>query len=310
MELFLSNFYCVAENVGTLFLLMTVGFVANKTKILNDGGAKCLSNLALLAATPCVIINSFIRAYDPAMMGRYLLTLLASLLIHAFLALASYFFVRDKEDSKQRVYRFSVLFSNAGYMALPLQLALLGEEGVFFGSAYVVGFNIVLWSYGVILMGGREKISPWKIVLNPGLLGVAVGMLLFVLSVPIPQVLHNAISQVASLNTPVPMFVIGYYFAQADIVGALKDAKGYYCMFLRLILLPVLCITLLWLFGFRSQEFIALSIAVATPSAAATTMFASMYDRDVALSARLVSFSTLISIVTMPVLVAVCMLVA
>lgn len=310
MQAFLSNFSLVATNVGILFLLIAVGFFANKFRIVNENGAKCLSSLALLIVNPCVIINSFIRQFEGALLGRYLLTLLASLAIHAVLAIAAHTLIRDKEDAKERVYRFALVFSNAGYMAIPLQQALLQDEGVFFGSAYIAGFNMVLWSYGVFLMGGKEKINMKKILINPGLIAIMIGMIVFIFSVPVPQILHQAVSKIADLNTPIPMMIIGYYLAEADIIGALKDKKGYYCMFLRLILMPAICIALLWVCGFRSTEFVAMAVAVTTPAAAATTMFSSMYDRDTALSARLVSFSTLLSIITMPILVAVSMLIA
>ena len=83
MAEFFNNFTLVSQNVFVLFLLMAVGFAANKFKIINDNGAKCLSDLALRIVNPAVIISGFIREYDPELMGRYLITLAISILASA-----------------------------------------------------------------------------------------------------------------------------------------------------------------------------------------------------------------------------------
>lgn len=308
MAEFFNNFTLVSQNVFVLFLLMAVGFAANKFKIINDNGAKCLSDLALRIVNPAVIISGFIREYDPELMGRYLITLAISILAHVFLIIAANFLIFDKVENKEKVYRFAVIFSNAGYMAIPLQQAILGGEGVFFGSAYIAGFNIVLWTYGALMMSGNKGgVSVKKALFNPGIVSVCIGMIIFVLSVPVPEAVNSAISHVAGLNTAIPMMIIGYYFATADFKGAVTDLKSYYCLLLRLVVLPVIGIVVVRLCGFRGVEFVTVAIAMSTPCAAATTMFSAKYDRDVALSARIVSFSTLVSILTMPVIVALSM---
>ena len=311
MQEFLTNVGLVSQNVGVLFCLVAVGFVLNKTRMLSEVGAKNLSDLALVCSTPCVIINSFIRPYEPQLMGRYLLCLGATFLLHGLFIALAHLLVFSKQRDKTAVYRFAMIFSNAGYMALPLQQALLGEQGVFFSSAYLAGFNILLWTYGVWLMGREKAKITWtKLVFNPGLIAVFVGLLLFVCSIPVPTLLRSAIGHMANMNTAIPMIVIGYYVAKTDLLCILRQGSSLYTIFLRLIVLPVAGIGLLWLLGFRDVEFVCLSIAVCTPPAAATTMFAARYESDVELSAQLVSVGTLLSILTMPALIAFCMFIA
>lgn len=311
MEAFLSNLASVASNVCVLFILMAVGFLANKLKIVNENGAKCLSDIALRIITPCVIVNSFMREYDPDAMKDYLIVLGVTLLVHGFLILCAHFTLFDKIEDRKKVYRFALIFSNAGYMAIPLQQAILGEEGVFFGSAYIAGFNIVLWSYGVMMMSADAKaFSIKKILLNQGIVAVAVGMLIFCLSVPIPAPVKSAVGHLAGMNTAVPMLVIGYYFADSDLKSALKDKKSYLCLFLRLVAAPDVAISVIRLCGMTGIPFLTMAIAISTPCAAATTMFSAKYNRDVHLSARLVSFSTALSVLTMPFVIAVSMLFA
>ena len=309
MEQFLFNLGTVSQNVGILFILMAVGMLCSRLHVINDTGAKCLSELALRIVTPCVIVNSFIsKKYDPVMMKDYIIVLGVTLAVHAFLILAAHTLLFDKVADRQKVYRFALVFSNAGYMAIPLQQAILGDDGVFFGSAYIAGFNIVLWSYGVIMMSADSKQFSWKkIVLNQGLIAVVIGMAIFVLSVPVPGLVKSAVSHLASLNTPVPMLIIGYYFAQSDFRTLFTDKKSFLCIFLRLAAAPVAAIAAIYLCGMRGVPFVTTAIAACTPCAAATTMFSAKYNRDVRLSARLVSLSTALSIITMPILVALCM---
>ena len=213
---------------------------------------------------------------------------------------------RDKDEARRRVLRFCTVFSNAGYMALPLQSALLGETGVFYGAAYVAVFNLVLWSYGLVTMSGEKTgLSAKKLLLNPGVIGLAAGLLVFLLSIPVPEVVAAPIGHLAALNTPVPMLIIGFYLAETNLPAALRDKRSYVAIGLRLVALPLLALFGMVLCGMRGPLLISCVIAVSAPVAAASTMFATKFGQDTLLSVNLVSLSTLFSVVTMPLIVAV-----
>ena len=231
----LKDFLTVAANVLTLFLLMGVGVVCAKTKLLSDGGVKALANLVLYIATPCVIIKSCIREFDPAMLWGFLTVVAVAAVTHAVLILLAKVVFRDSDENRRRVLRSAVVFSNAGYMAIPLQQAILGDVGVFYCAAYIIVFNLFLWTYGLAEMSGESRLSVKKILLNPGIIGVVVGLTLFVLPIPVPALIADGIGHLASLNTPVPMLIVGYYLAQTNLLSALKDGRGWLCIALRLV---------------------------------------------------------------------------
>ena len=185
----LQDFLTVASQVLTLFLLIGVGVVCAKVKLLSDGAVKALANLVLYIATPCVIVKSCIREFDPAMLWGFLTVIAVAAATHGLLILLAKVVFRDQEEDRRRVFRVATVFSNAGYMAIPLQQAILGDVGVFYCAAYVIVFNVFLWTYGLAEMSGESRLSVKKILLNPGVIGVVVGLLLFVLPIPVPALI-------------------------------------------------------------------------------------------------------------------------
>lgn len=303
-------FLTVAQQVLILFILIGVGVACTKTKLLNETVTKGLTDLVLYCVTPCVLIKSFVEIpFSAQKVKELLLSLLIAVLIHVGFILLCYPLIRDADSSRERMLRFCVVFSNAGFMGLPLQEALLGEEGTFFGGAYVAVFNVVVWSFGLLLMSGnRKNLSLKKMFLTPGILGVLIGLILFVLpqlinGFALPAMVFTPIKHLANLNTPVPMIIIGYYLANTDLKASMRDLKSFYVIFLRNIALPLVALGVMYLCGIRGTMLISLTISACAPTAALSTMFAAKYDRYPGTSCNIVSLSTLFSIATMPLIV-------
>lgn len=300
----IENFLTVGTQVLELFILIAIGFICGKTKMLSDKPVKAITDIVLYIVSPCVIVENFIRPFDPAMLGGLLSVAAAAFAIHAVTIVVAMLVFHDKKPERERVYRFALIFSNCGYMSLPMQQALLGSDGVFFGAVYIVVFNVVMWTFGVWLSSGSGKnISAKKILLNPCIIGMAVGLLIFLLSVPMPEIITKPIGFIANLNTPLPMMVVGYYLSKSKISEAFKNGKGFVCILFRLVVIPVLAFGGMMLCGMRGAALLACVIAASAPAAAATTMFAAKFDNDAELSVNLVTLSTLLSVITMPLIV-------
>ncbi len=299
-----ENFLTVGTQVLELFILIAVGYLCGKTKILNDKTAKSITDIVLYIVCPCVIIKNFIRPFDHAMLGKLLITAGAALAIHIVSIVIAMLVFHHKQPERSRVYRFAVIFSNCGYMSLPMQEAILGSDGVFFGAVYIVIFNVVMWTFGVWLSSGNKKdLSVKKIALNPCIIGMLIGLIVFLTSCPVPDIIGQPITFLANLNTPLPMMIVGYYLSQTKILDAFKDGKGFVCVLFRLIVIPLLAFGGMMLCGIRGTVLITCVIAASAPVAAATTMFAAKFDNDAKLSVNLVTLSTLLSVVTMPLIV-------
>lgn len=298
----ISNVLTVGNQVIILFVLIAVGFLCNKVKLLNDITVKGMANFVLYVVSPCVIINSYQREYNAEMLNGLLISAAAALASHIINILIVHLIIHDKDKRKENVLRFGGVFSNCGYMSLPLQQALLGSEGVFYGATYVAIFNIVLWTCGVFLMdGGIKNISVKKVILNPGIIGTVVGLFFYMLSITLPSAIGDPVSYLAAMNTPIPMIIIGYHLANSKI--EIKGLSTVISIVFRLIVSPAIMILGLYLCGIRGTIMVACAIATSAPYAAATTMFAEKFDSDTALSAACVSFTTILSVITMPLIV-------
>lgn len=297
-----GNILTVGNYVLILFILIAVGFVSNKTKMLSKNTVKELTNFVLYIVSPCVIIHSYQREFDRTMLDGLIITVLAAVASFTVNILLAHLLVRDKDKRREKTLRFGAVFSNCGYMSLPLQSALIGEEGVFYGATYIAVFQVVVWTYGVILMSGSVKsVSLKKIILNPGVIGTVIGILVFVLSISIPFTISEPIRYFAALNTPIPMVIVGFHLADAKL--KMRGASAYVAIALRLIVSPLLMLLGLHLFGISGAVMVACVIAASAPFAANTTMFSEKFGGDTGLSATTVSLTTLLSMLTMPVVV-------
>ena len=297
-------FITVLTQVVILFILVFVGFVLAKIKMLNDQSVKSLTDLALTLVTACVIVKSFFREFNKSDLKDLLISFLLGVILHAAFILLTVLLLRDKDKNRQAVLHYAAVFSNCGFMALPLQQALLGDTGVFLGSSFVAIFNAFVWSWGLRVMSGDKKsLNPLKIITRPAILALIAGFVIFILSIPIPKIISEPIGMFAALNTPIPMIIIGYHLASSNVLKGLRDLKCLFTILLRLVIFPVLAIFGMRLCGITGDMLISQAICCAAPVAANTTMFSSKFNRDTELSVNLVSLSTLLSFITMPLMI-------
>lgn len=327
---FLDSFLAVAQKVGLLFILIAVGFVCQKLRMLTEDANKCIADIVMYFVTPCVIINAFsAEAYSReellGILKNIAIVALIAAILHAIMILSVYLIFRFKNEARRRVMRFAAVFSNAGFIALPLAQALIDtdtcHEGALYAAVFLAVFNILLWTWGLVDMSGDVKAMNWKkIVFNPGIIGVAVGMLLFTsplyvsfgatAGIRLPGIIADAISAMSALNLPLPMLIVGFYLAKADIKAAFRDGWAYLCMAMRLVVYPLLTLAVLYLCGIRGNVLTVIVIGASAPVGATATIFSAKFERDTELSVRLVALSTLLSMLTMPLIVGLTQMIA
>lgn len=321
----MENLATVARQVAILFVLMGFGAAMRKARFFRDNAIDGIVNVLILVVTPCLIVDVFQRPFDPSKLKGLWCAFALAVLIHVVLIVLSRFVVRHRDENVRRPLRLAAVFSNAGFMGIPLEQAILGDAGVFYGVVYIVVFNLFMWSWGYHLMKSEEckvkskaegsrKVFHFSLftlhsVLNPGTVGLALGAPLFFLSVKLPEVIGVPIHHMANLNTPLAMIVIGYALAGAEFGKVLRTGAVYVATAVRLVACPLLAIAALYPFrdALDRNMMLAMVIAASAPVAAMVSMFATKYGRDVDVSVAVVSGTTLLSILTMPVVIALAM---
>lgn len=299
-----ESFLIVGNKIFVLFILIALGYIGAKKNFITEAGTKDITNIMLYIVTPVVIVNAFQKEFNKELFTSFLISFVAAVVSHVVGIILSKLLIRNKDDMKKRLYQAGAVFSNCGFMAFPLLDALLGEEGVFYGASYIAVFNLILWSYGIILMDkDTPKFNLKKIIVNPGLIPVVIGLIFFFTSFMIPDILKTPVEYLCSLNTPVPMLVIGYYAAQINYKEILRDKDEIIMHLLKLVVIPLVVLGVLYVFNVRGALLVACIVSAASPTATSCTMFSIKFGLDAKLSSQTVAVSTLFSIVTLTLIV-------
>ena len=307
----MENLVIVATQVAILFALIAVGAVCRRVKLVSETTVPGLVNVLIIIVTPALIIDSFSRPFDPSMLAGLGVAFLFALGAHFVTIAVTRVAFRSTREDTRCVLKVATVFSNAGFMGVPLEQAVLGDKGVFYGIVYVVVFNLLMWSWGLSVMRRGESGGRFNrmMFVNPGTVGIAIGLVCFALPWELPRILREPVRMTAALNTPLAMIVIGYYLAGANLHAALRSGVAWLSLGIRLVAVPLAVTGALWCFRERLDPTLMLAVVIpaAAPVGAMVTMFSSRYARDVDMSVAMVSFSTLLSILTMPPVIALAM---
>lgn len=292
-----------AKQVFELLLMIAAGIVCCKTKVFRPSEKSVLSNLLLYLVVPAMVIDSYMTEFDPAaffnLLSAFGFSLLA-LLVGLILSLVATCRI-PKQD--RAILRFASSFSNAAYMGFPLIRALFGSEGMLYASAFVTVFNLLLWTVGYGMVSGKAAAKDilHSIITCPCILAVLCGLLLYLGRIPVPELIKEPISSIGSMNTPLSMLITGATIAASDLKKLLHNSKLFQVLGLRLILIPAATLAVFALLGFRGTVPMIVLLLEACPCVTITTLFAIQFHHDEELAAGAVVFSTLSSIVTLPI---------
>lgn len=282
-----------------MFLLMFLGVWLFRSGKLSLEGSKSLGNILLYLVIPAVVI----KAYLAEMTAEKLQGLAISFGV-SFLALGLAMLVSHLCFKKLPIENFGASFSNAGFIGIPLVSMLFGDEAVFYVSAFVALVNILQWTYGVFVMtGNTQAVSLKRLMLNPILLALAAGLVIFIFQIPLPGVITSCIQSVSGLNAPLAMFSLGTYLAQMPLKAVFTSKVSWLCTLVRLVLIPLLTLLLLGLIPIENVILKqTILIVAATPVGSNVAIFAQIHQQDYQQAVKDVCLSTLCSIVTLPVL--------
>ncbi len=292
----------LVKQILQMFLLAGIGFLLYKSGKISLEGSKMLGNILVYASLPAVIINGFLVEKTPEHVSGILWSTAGAVVLLGISVAGSHFLFR-----KDPIATFASAFSNPGFFGIPLVVASLGKDAVFYAASFVAFLNIGQWTYGVSRLTGQPLAQGFKLkklILAPFVIAILTGLFLFVTQIRLPDIIRSCISSMAGLNTPLAMFTVGICFAQTDILKMLRRKTLYLVCAARLLLIPFISVLLLALLPASMHHMkTVLLIAAACPTGSNVAVYAQLHGKDYPYAVETVIMSTLFCILTIPLMV-------
>ena len=233
-------FILIFNQLVKMLIILIVGIVCVRIGLVSKEGSKTISNLLLMLVNPILIIMVYQTDYDPILVKGLLFSFVAAFISHILAILVSKLLFRDKEDPNNMINQFAAVYSNCGFIGIPLINSVLGSEGVFYLTAYMTVFNILTWTHGLSLMKGHFDPKLLKEGLTaPMVIGTFIAMILFFTQIHIPDTIAASMQYIADMNTPLAMMVAGFSVANSDIKKICTNVQIYRIALTKLIIVPL-----------------------------------------------------------------------
>lgn len=289
-----------------MFLIIIAGIICFKVHIINKTVNKKLSEFLLQIVNPLLIFNSYQREFSKELLDGLLISFLLGIITHLVAIAVSHVFLRGKNKDDVMLERFSVIYTNCGFMGIPLINGIIGSQGVFYITAYLTVFNLLIWSQGVIMMTGRQSPKAMvKTLVSPTILATFLGVIAFATQLRVPYIIFQSFDYIASMNTPMAMIIAGVTIAQTDIWKSFFKVRIYLVVFLRLFAIPLVLLLLYTRFNINSNVITAAILAAGCPAAATGTLFALRYNKNSLYASEIFGITTIASLVSIPILMAI-----
>lgn len=295
----------IFNQVVIIFLLMLLGAVIRKLGFLHPQSINDLTNITLYFLSPIVIIKAFEQPFSRSRFYQLLL-LIAGVFLTYFVSIliAKLLFHKVKDQNIRQIATYGSIYSNNGFMGVPLAQGLFGSVGVFYAVASMIGFNVMSWTQGIRIFQKRQP-HDWgtqlkKIILNPNIIAIIIGLFLFISSFRLPKLISGFIDYTSPAFTPLSMIVIGSNLANLSIKNIKLPTALWGSIFVRNIFFPILGTIILLLLGITGVPLFTTVILSACPVAGLVVLFTLQSNGDARPATVLMSISTILSLVTIP----------
>lgn len=290
-----------------LFIVMMVGLIANKIDIISGDATRKFSKLVVNVTNPCFVLSSVLGDTD-AINGKDLLTIACiSITMFTVLIILAVFIPKLLGVPKESrgVYKAMLVFNNLGFMGAPIVAGMYGSEAVLFVAMFVLPFNVLVYTYGVLVIKGKSedgnKLSILSII-NPGVVSSVLAIVIYLTHIQLPTIFSTSIQMIGNITAPLSMMVIGASFATMNFKKIFTNVRLLIFCLIKLIIIPVVGIFIVRIFVNDSQLLGIFLIMIATPVGSMVPMLATTYGADSELGSIGVAVTTILSVATLPLL--------
>ena len=304
------DFLMIFNQILVLFLILFVGYLLFKINILDDHTNKKLSSFVVNVSAPALIISAF-TTNSKGTLIEIINIIVISLFCYLFLFAMTIILPRFLKihNDELGIYKFMVMFSNVGFMGFPVISAIYGNDAIFYASIFNLPFYLLIYTLGVYyvsLHAGQKIQFNYRRLLNSGVIAVIIGIVLFSTKLKPPYFINETIGLIGGVTTPLSMLIIGASLAKISIKDIFSSYKLYIFSLIKLVFLPIVIYFILKPFSTLISNPILIGISVVIvgmPVAANAVMLSKEYNGNEEIASKGVFISTLLSIVTIPLLV-------
>jgi hypothetical protein len=303
MQIELGDFYI---RLGSLALILVLGFFLGKKKLIGVGTNRELTNLLLTIFMPASLFMAFPAEYSEQSLSLFSSGLLAGVLVMLMLILVSRILFNRWwfKGGLRYESQFAFIFNNATFLGYPIVANTFGSTGIIAYCGFIIAFNIALFSYGIWLFEHKITLKLFKsIVTNPNIIAVLLGMIIFLTGIKLPELITSSVGIVGNATTPLSIICIGFMLSRADFKNLIKKWKIIITAASQLILCPLITFGVLKALNFPAEVINVCTLIQSLPTATSLGLFATKYGGNNIEASELVTVSTILSVVTMPVMI-------
>lgn len=292
------------KQIASMFLMMAVGVLLVRLKVLKPEHGSVISRILLYAVVPCTIINSYQIDFTPAKLAGLGVSILGAVVVHII------FYVLERILRRplrlEAVESASIFYSNAGNLIIPLVLAALGQEWVFYVSGYMLVQQLLIWTHGKSMVCGERRWDVKKIFTNVNIIAIFIGIILFLTGFRFPAVVQKAVDAMDGMIAPLSMMLTGMLLGGMKFREIIGTPRAYLVTALRLIAFPLVVVIVFAVSGITRLHPDAPSIllitmlAAASSSATTITQFAQLYDNKPGYTSVISIMTVIFCIITIP----------
>jgi len=302
----------VIKQLITMTIIVVAGFVFAKAFKVGENEQKFISKILLFFINPCLVFNSFNKEFDVVKLKQFGFVALVALVIHLVMMLVSTLMTLKKNDINL-IDRLATVFTNCGFMGIPLIRGVFGDEGVFYLMGYLIVFNVFLWTWGYFQMSGGS-INLKKILTNPNIIAVALGFIVFCTPIKVPEFLAKPLNMIGEMNTAMAMILIGVMFTTFKFEKSMLWQLLKVCS-MRLVICSLINLLIIFAFyrifgplGYNVPDcrmmLFVVYICSMCPSATSVPSLSCIFDKSTSYASLVVSITSLLCMITIPAFVA------
>ena len=293
----------VLNQTIVMLILMIAGVICRKTGIISENSNRELSSFVLKFVNPVMVFMSYQTEYDSRLVKNLLICFAISAILFLVAIVLSYVLIRDKKGRETEIERFSAIYSNCGFMGIPLVKAMFGMEGVFYLTAFITVFNLVVWTHGIILISGEKNFRQVvKVFYSPVIISIALGLVFFFCRITLPEIVSRSLEYISELNTPLAMIVSGITMAGTNLKDLVKNFNIYRVCAIKLIIIPVIAVLALSPFDMDEKVRLTAIVALSAPPAAMCTLQCIRYGKNSLYASEIFTAGTILSVITLPII--------